>query len=601
MGNGASVNYRGHRLTHSDFIALEKLCRSQHFRDNFQEYLDTFRRAVENDAIDMLEILIPAGNAMRVKPLHLACKLARMESAEVLLSAGFSCLLQDEQGRTPLHVCCTSRSPNSALCATLVALSGSGKKALTVRDNDGLTPLHLAVVQNNIKVIEALMTNGADANATTPRGQNAYQIASSCENYEALQVLKDLVSEKGRILQEQKAKSRSAKNGSTAEPGRQQSQVEYDRIMQVWERFFENAFKRMGLDPDDLEDDTADWYGASPATSARTVPSSSKHRAKKTKVNKQQGQDWEDEGYGSSARRDVFSREASYEQERRELYARDMRKDSSRWAEPSGSVLNSSVRPKDSESKVSSWNTNDTVEVGAAGSDPEWGEPHSQDHYAKCLEWFQWVVRYQPPPPQDAWDEDGDAPAAGEYYVLNIHTGETAWLDDHIAAFRRDTLWPCDDWTDFELHMTLPLPVNLVEAVSRGWLTYYTEEENVCRWINIPTKCTEEYLPLGYGEDVTWLAESGLQLSCADGVWCAADQLCSTAWVLVVAPADPSADAGFSGHDSGGGDEVCYYYRNRVTGDSRWEPPPGWDNLVLESWHGWTLCCEEDAPDDLYW
>jgi hypothetical protein len=583
MGNGASVSVTGRQLTQRDFESLEKLCRSQHFRENFRDYVEAFRKAVENDAIDMIEILIPAGNAMRVQPLHMACQLAKMDCADVLLSAGFSCMLQDELGRTPLHVCSISRSPNAGLCATLVAQAG--KKALAVRDKDGLTPLHLAVAQNNLRVIEALMTNGADVSVTTPRGQTAYQIAASCENLEALQLLRDMMGTKSQALQNQKAKPIAAKHDV---PGRPQTQAEYDRIMQVWERFFENAFKRMGLDPNEL-DDEVDRYNASPSTSARTVQST--HSRKDPDRHRSH-----DDGYTSkdraSAKQNTLVND-SYERERREMYS--YVRDEGKWAEPSDRNRPEAEHKSNAGLKMKCKG----VDVASSGSSFRSGELPRGDDLVQCLEWFEWVVRYQPPEPQEEWDE----PQEGDYYVLNTRTGETAWLDDHVAAFQRRTLLSCDDWGDYELHMTQPLPVSLIEAVCRGWLTYYSAEENVCRWINIPTKCTEEFLPLGCGEDAATLAQVGLCGTGAEGVWCAADQTCCNAWVLVVAPVDP-VQYGNSREPPGevacADDEYCYYYRNRVTGETSWDPPAGWEELV-QGWQGWTLCCEEDAPDDFYW
>jgi hypothetical protein len=553
---------------------LEKLCRNQHFQDNFVEYKNAFQKAIESDAIDMLEILIPAGNAKRLQPLHISSKLARLESTEVLLSAGFSCLLQDELGRTPLHLCCESQSSTAGLCATLLSLSG--KKALTIRDRNGLTPLHRAAALNNLKVIEALMTSGADITVTSSSGQTAYQVAAANENYEALQLLKDLVASRNAATT-QKSKSKSKKGGQQQQ-GRPQTQAEYDRIMQVWERFFENAFKRMGMDPDEL-DEEVDRYTASPSTSSRTVTSSARQDVvhqyeyagretgkKSTKKGAKKGAEYKNDA------------QSSYEMERRKLYGGERKAAEEYW---------DYGEEKPSRGASRSTKNADIAPSGASTQSAlrkEWDA-------APGIDWFEWVVRYLPPDATDA-----DANDAGSYYVVHKVTGESAWLEQHTDRFMRSTLLPCDDWADYELHMSYPLPVTLSEAVTRGWLTYYSAEDNACRWISIPTKSTEEYLPLGVGEDPAVLHGLGLRGGDADMAWYSADQSLAQAWVLVVAPSDPDPR-----HISdGAGGEVLYYYRNLVTTETRWEAPPGWEQL-LQSWEGWTLCCNEDSPESLYW
>jgi hypothetical protein len=155
MGNGPLVNNPTR-----DFDMVENLCRNMHFKDNFPDYQKALERAIEQDAIDLLELLIPAGPAKKTKPLHMACRAGKLESVELLLSAGFSCYLQDDRGSTPLHACSGSRSSQAPLVATLLALSGP--KALRMKDHNGDTPLHVAAKQNNLRVMQALLEGGAD-------------------------------------------------------------------------------------------------------------------------------------------------------------------------------------------------------------------------------------------------------------------------------------------------------------------------------------------------------------------------------------------------------------------------------------------------------
>jgi len=598
MGNGAVVNSPGRSLTQKDFEVLEKLCRSQHFRENFEDYSKAFRKAIESDAIDMLEVLIPAGNAKRINPLHLACKLSKLESAEVLLSAGFSCVLQDEFGRTPLHACSLSKSLNSGLCATMITLSGfAGKKALTMRDRDGLTPLHLAAAQNNLNVIEALMTNGADISVTSARGLTAYQVASDNSNYEALQLLKDLVSNKAaEIHNANKKKSKSSKSNKlsvAATAGRPQTQAEFDRIMKVWERFFENAFKRIGLDPVEIEDgqeqvEGKEFFNDSPLASSRTVESSGKYYANSSSNgSNNNGKRGEGSGSRSSrSRRECRwnSNENAYQTEHRKLYENIDESSEDKW--------NVSVFHRDyqdhTDSKLDQYSSlSDNKVCWSTSGNPKKDGLSVADDSARLIDWFQWVVRYL---------DEGNG--EGEYYVINKSTGETEWLDDYVARVARSTLLPCGDWDDYELHMAHPLPTVLPEALARGWLTYYNSTENTCSWLNIPTKSLEEYLPLGLGEEPGRLLDLNLQACESDSTWWRADHSCAYSWVLVVAPLDPQPGHYLSSDSEE--EEVCYYYRNTITGETRWEPPEGWEELT-QMWEGWVLCCDESAPLDLYW
>lgn len=619
---------------------VERLCRNCHFQDNFNEYKSSVQKAIDSDAIDMLEILIPAGNAKKLQPLHIACRLAKLESAELLLSAGFSCFLQDGEGRTPLHLCSLSRSLNSGLCATLLSLSG--KKALTMRDSGGLTPLHLAAAQNNLHVIEALMNNGADITITSSAGKTPYQIAMESKNDEALQLLKQLVSNNNRG-NSRKGITNASRMHNTAST-KQQSQVEYDRIMQVWERFFENAFKRLGMDPDELDDDTDRYTSVCAQQSNMGTTSKSKtYKAHNTAGNYN---NYNSSGSSSSKAKSkgyhsAYSSTSNYKYPKYDNWTSEEKHSDSLCADyPRAPGYNSSscAYSNNSYNNLNMYSAKDKrfskrneqvqyVPYDTYNSEydsyeaPEYssksvaisskscrtehaytstknvsyrGTLSAVDDNIKAFEWFQWVVCYSE---DSAAAQDNSENA---YYVLNKYTGETVWLSDHLNRFLRSTLLPCEDWSDFELHMQLPLPTTLREIVTRGWLTYYERAENICKWISLPTKSVELHLPLGMGEDATELEALSLSACEADTLWYAADQTCAAAWVLVVCT--DRSDAQYKADSDTEDDEenVVYFYRNRVTGETSWEAPADWDKL-LSSWGYWTLCCNEDSCEDLYW
>ena len=461
-------------------------------------------------------------------------------------------------------------------------LSISAKKTLTMRDRDGLTPLHLAAARNNLHVIEALMLNGADITVTTSAGKTAYQVAADNQNVEALQLLKEVV---GRSNKREYTAAASKKSSNSSRRNEQkptaESKVEYDRIMQVWERFFENAFKRLGIDvveEEELEDpyllQSQHSFSSTPATSARSCTSSSVAMQRYSSAYCGDPGNYEEQH--SVSLHCAAAVPSSYSSSRREA---DCRRGASVAVWDDRSSSNSSCMHVDSTSGKGAYE----------------GKLEAAHEAPRAIDWFQWVVCYQQTNEAADWAED--APP-GEYYVLNKCTGETCWLDEHIAAFARGTLLPCGDWGDYELHMSLPLPTSLAEAIGHGWLTYYAPAENECRWISLPTKSVEDYLPLGLGERASALQELELLPCEADPVWYLSDQSCAQAWVMVFSSAEQDS------HDSDGYYEqqaTHTYFHNRITGETSWDPPGGWAELVAGCWHGWTLCCSEDSPYNFYW
>ncbi|KAJ8924227.1 hypothetical protein NQ315_007018 [Exocentrus adspersus] len=70
---------------------------------------------------------------------------------------------RDRTGKTALHYCCTSDS----LCASHAAdvLVMAAPDLVEGRDEDGFTPLHLAVIAGNMQLVTFLLANNADVNA----------------------------------------------------------------------------------------------------------------------------------------------------------------------------------------------------------------------------------------------------------------------------------------------------------------------------------------------------------------------------------------------------------------------------------------------------
>ncbi|KAJ1424050.1 hypothetical protein B484DRAFT_101406 [Ochromonadaceae sp. CCMP2298] len=415
--------------------------------------------------------------------------------------------------------------------------------------------------------------------------------------------------------------------------------------LQVWERFFENAFNRTTVDMSDLDGELdRGGYGAPLPISTSASKSKSRSTALGYDSRGARSTLTDDEparpGYGRE--QEVYPSNSSYSQA---------------YAPPAPYERAKKGRGKkgqeDHESDYEAYRAG-YAEGGqrkAAEGKQRQSGGRGDSASAQWLDWFAWIICFAPS------EGEGGEGEGGEYFVLHRLTGERAWLTDHVARFLRD-------WGDFESHMAHALPTTLLEAASRGWATYYEPLSNACRWLSVPTKCLEDALPLGIGEQPEALRAQNMQAEYGmggEGAWVSADQTCATAWVLVVgqptSPLSPtytrgreergeereqeeregeegpwmssklsesplacvddkdywgegggdgdgdgvgSWDGAGAGAGAGAGvDETVYYYRNWVTGETRWVPPEGWEDLV-EQWEGWSLCCSEES-EAFFW
>ena len=95
-------------------------------------------------------------------PLHSAAGNARLEAVQLLLSRGAVCTVRDRDGSTPLHyVCCDSdkKAERAQILGMLLESGGDGVK--NAQNNDGYTPLHLAVCREVPECCERLLRAGS--------------------------------------------------------------------------------------------------------------------------------------------------------------------------------------------------------------------------------------------------------------------------------------------------------------------------------------------------------------------------------------------------------------------------------------------------------
>lgn len=165
MGNSAATI----STNRTDYQLIEKMCKTNEFHNDYTKYELFIKEAIKQNAIDVLEILLPISkHHKKLLPLHISCLFNKLECTELLLSAGYSCYSKDQDGCNPLHICSKNLSFESSLCATLIILHA--KKSISMLDHYGNTPLHVAIIHNNIYMIEVFVNNNIDIDIPNAKG-----------------------------------------------------------------------------------------------------------------------------------------------------------------------------------------------------------------------------------------------------------------------------------------------------------------------------------------------------------------------------------------------------------------------------------------------
>ncbi|XP_062278193.1 B-cell lymphoma 3 protein homolog [Scomber scombrus] len=101
-------------------------------------------------------------NNLRQTPLHLAVITQQANMVEVLLRAGADPAALDRNGQTALHLCCEYDQRD---CLSVVLSLSTSSTCLEIRNYEGLSPLHLAVLRGHKDLSMMLLEAGADINA----------------------------------------------------------------------------------------------------------------------------------------------------------------------------------------------------------------------------------------------------------------------------------------------------------------------------------------------------------------------------------------------------------------------------------------------------
>ncbi|CAJ1062648.1 B-cell lymphoma 3 protein homolog [Xyrichtys novacula] len=141
----------------------------------------------------LIELLLLANrsldiyNNLRQTPLHLAVITQQAKMVENLLRAGADPAALDRNGQTALHLCCEYAHHD---CLSVVLPFSLSPICLEIRNFDGLSALHLAVLHGHEGLARMLIDAGADINAMDVKsGQSPLMHAVESNNADMVHFL----------------------------------------------------------------------------------------------------------------------------------------------------------------------------------------------------------------------------------------------------------------------------------------------------------------------------------------------------------------------------------------------------------------------------
>ena len=141
-------------------------------RDDVGVATSALHRAALRNHVECLQAFLAPDSPVNVNsldrgdwyPLHSAVFCANLEVIQLLLSRGAVCTVRDSSGKTPLHFICWDWDPlKKAVQAQILGifLENGGDSVMNAQDNNGWTPLHLAVSANLPECCKLLLRAGS--------------------------------------------------------------------------------------------------------------------------------------------------------------------------------------------------------------------------------------------------------------------------------------------------------------------------------------------------------------------------------------------------------------------------------------------------------
>ena len=144
--------------------------------------LTVLHAATRSNRVSTVEMILDMGGDVNSRdeddmtPLHIAAASPdSLHLVELFLSRGCDVCAEDDRERTALHLAC-SRTDSIIAELELLIFHGSD---INASDEDGWTPLHNAVENENLEATKLLLKHGADVCAEDDHGRTALHLACS--------------------------------------------------------------------------------------------------------------------------------------------------------------------------------------------------------------------------------------------------------------------------------------------------------------------------------------------------------------------------------------------------------------------------------------
>ena len=176
-------------------------------------------------------------------PLHEASQRAKTDAVELLLAAKQLPTEKDTLGQTALHKACNSSDvggDRQVTVATLLHVMDADD--VNVGDERGNTALHFAAQNNNMKLCEMLLSSGAIATRRNNRRKSPGQAATDLNFLELGNALESGLKKYVNALR-RNGEIKARKRNSKRESSNSLVDVDVDKMMEIWNCFFENAMK----------------------------------------------------------------------------------------------------------------------------------------------------------------------------------------------------------------------------------------------------------------------------------------------------------------------------------------------------------------------